>query len=89
MIQDALTEVMKMCPPMKLKVVVDEIIPVMAGRNKELLGIADNVLRALGTELEEKGLKLSMTEGGKEGKTKVVASCSKKIGAGLANGAET
>ena len=44
----------------------------LEGRNKELPGVAE-VLRA--TELEEKGVQLSITEGGKKGTRKVTASC--------------
>ena len=49
--------------------------------------------------MEERGLKLSITEGGKEGKGKVIAACgyvgqkfqecSNREGAGFANSAET
>ena len=71
-LQVALGEVMKVCPPLKLKVVVDDITAFMEGRNKELRGIAGKVLEFLKREVEEKGVKLSITEGWKEG----IGSCS-------------
>ena len=75
-LQDALSEVMKVYPPMKLKVFfVDEMTPFMQGRNTELPGIAEKVLKSIRKEAEEKGLKLSITEGGKQGKNMVIASC--------------
>ena len=46
------------------------------GRDKELSGISDKVLVAMRMEVEEKGLMLSIMEGGKEEKSKVTASCS-------------
>ena len=39
-------------------------------------GIAEKVLRAMRLDVEEKGQKLSMTEGGKQGKSEVIVSCS-------------
>ena len=75
-LQDALGEVMKVCPPMKLKVFVDDIKAFLEGRDKELPGIGEKVLRAMRMEVEEKGLELSITEGGEEGQSKVIASCS-------------
>ena len=44
----------------------------MDGRRKELPDMAE-VLRAMRLEVEEQGLKLSNTEGGKDGKSKVLA----------------
>ena len=83
-----------MYPPLKLKVFVGD----MEGRNKELTGVAEKV-KSIGREVEEKGLKLSITEGGKEGKSKVIASCgyleekfqecTKPEGAELATSVET
>ena len=74
-LQDALNEVLKVCPPMKLKFFVDEITALMEGRSKELAGIEEKVLRAMRMEVEEKEQTLSLTEGRKEGKSKVIASC--------------
>ena len=62
-LQDALSEVMKVCPPLKLRVFVDDIGAFMKGRNKVLPGIAEEVLRSMKMEVEEKGLRLSITEG--------------------------
>ena len=63
---------------------------------KEFAGIAEKVLRAVTREVEEKGLKLSISEGGEELKNKVVASCnfleadcSQREGVGPATSAET
>ena len=59
----------------------------------------EKVLKKSKREVEENGLKLSITEGGKEGKRKVIASCryqeerlqdcSKKEGVVMATGVET
>ena len=70
-LQDALSEVSKNLPPLKLSVFVDDITAFMNGRNKELLEMAGKVLEKLKSELEEKGLKLWISERGKEGKSKV------------------
>ena len=75
-LQDALSEVMKVYPPLKLKVFVADIAAFMEQRNKELPGIAENLLKSIRREIEEKFLKLSIKEGGKEGEINVVASCS-------------
>ena len=50
--------------------------PSWKDQNQELAGIAEKVLKTIRREVEEKGLKLSITEGGKEEKSKVIASCS-------------
>ena len=73
-LQDALSEVTKMHPPLKLRVSVDGITALLKGRNKEMVEMADKVLRKLKKEVEENGLKLSVTENGKEGKSKMVTS---------------
>ena len=75
-LQDALSDVVKVYPPMEFKVFVDNITACLEGRNKELSDISDKVLRVMRMEAEEKGSKLPVTEGGKEGKSKVIASCS-------------
>ena len=46
------------------------------GRNKELAEMAKKVMKKLQEKVEKKGLKLSVTEKGKEGKGKMIASCS-------------
>ena len=63
-------------PSLKLKVFVDDVAAFMEGRNWELPGIAGKVVRSISREVEEKDFRLSITEGGKEGKSKVIASCS-------------
>ena len=52
------------------------VTAVVEGRNTELPGIAETDLRATSREVKEEGLELSITEGGKEGKSKVTALCS-------------
>ena len=64
LLQDAFSEVMKVYPPLKLTVFVDEITASMDGRRKELASIAEEVL------------KVSITDGGSEEQSKVIASCS-------------
>ena len=49
-----------------------DITAFMSGRNKELVETAEKVVKQLNKEVEEKGLKLSITEVGKEGKSKVI-----------------
>ena len=66
---------MKVYPLLKLRVSVDDITSFMEGRIKELPGIAEKVLKAMRLEVEEKSLKLSITEAGRDGKCNVVASC--------------
>ena len=75
MLQDALSEVTKNCPHLKLRVFVDDITAFMSGRNKELVEVAQKHLKKLRMEVQQKGLKLSITEGGKEGKSKAITSC--------------
>ena len=48
-------------PPLKLRVFVDDITAFMNGRKKELVEMAEKVLKKL--KVEENGLKLSTTEG--------------------------
>ena len=69
-VQDALSEVAKVYQPTTLKMFVDDITATMEGRNKELPCIADKILEVIRMEVEEKGLKLSITEGGKEEKAR-------------------
>ena len=65
-LQDAFSEVMKVYPPLKRKVFVDDITAFMEGKNKELPGFVKNVLQSIKREVEEKGPKLSIAEGGQE-----------------------
>ena len=45
---------------------MDDITAFMNGRNKELVEMAEKVVKNLKREVEEKGLKLSITEEGKK-----------------------
>ena len=47
----------------------------MKGRNKEVAEMTKKVMKKLKEEVKKKGLKLSVTENGKEGKSKMIASC--------------
>ena len=51
--------------PVKLKVLVDDVTAFSEGRNKELACNAEKVLQAMRNKVEEKGPKLSITEGGR------------------------
>ena len=42
-LQDTLIEVTKICPPLRLRVFVDDITSFMNGRNKELVEMAEKV----------------------------------------------
>ena len=53
---------------------MDDITACKEGRNKDLAGMAERVLKST-KRVEEKGLVLSVTERGKEGKSNVIASC--------------
>ena len=60
-LQDALSEVTKKCPPLKLRVFVDDITALLKGRNKEVVQMAEKVLGKLKKEVKEKGLKVRAT----------------------------
>ena len=62
-LQDALSEVTNICAPLTLRVLLDDFTAFMNGRNKEFVEMAEKVLRKLEREVEEKGLKLAITEG--------------------------
>ena len=62
-LQDALNEVTNIFPPLKMRVIVDDITTFMNGRNKELVEMAEKVVKKLKREREDKGLKPSITEG--------------------------
>ena len=72
--QDALIEVTKIYPPLKLKVFVDDITAQVQGRNMDVAEMAKKVMKKL-KEVEKTGLKLSVTENCKEGNSKMNASC--------------
>ena len=54
---------------------MDDITALVKGKNKEVAEMAKKVMNKLKEEVEKKGLKLSVTEHGKEGKSKMIASC--------------
>ena len=78
---------------------MENITALVKGRNKEVAEMAKKVMKKLKEEVEKKGLKLSVTENGKEGKSKMIASCgflenemrqvSKEEGVTLADSVET
>ena len=74
-LQDALRKVVKVVPPLKLKVFVEDITALMEVRYNELAGIAEKVLMSTKGKVEENCFKLSNTEGGKVGLSKVMALC--------------
>ena len=75
MLQDALSEVTKFYLPLKLRVFVDGITALLMGANWEVAEMAKKVMRKPQEEVEEKGPKLSATENGRAGKSKMIASC--------------
>ena len=98
-LQDALTDVTIVYPSLKLRVFVDDITALVKGKNKEVTEMAKKVMKKLKEEVEKKGLKLSVTENCKKGKSKMIASCgflenelsqfSKEEGVTLAESVET
>ena len=64
-------------PSLKLRVFINDITAKVKGRNEEVAEIAkkNKVMKKLKEQVEKKGLKLSVTEHGKEGKSKMIASC--------------
>ena len=74
-LQDALSEVTKIYPSLKLRVSVDDITALLVGKNREVADVAKKVMKKLKEEIERKRLALSVTENGKEGNSKMIASC--------------
>ena len=74
-LQDALSEVTKFDPPMKLRVFVDAITALLMVKNREVAEMARKVMKKLKEEVERTGLILSVTKDGKEGQSKMIASC--------------
>ena len=74
-LQDALSEVANIYSPLKLRVFVDDITALVKGRNKEVAEMAKKVMKKLKEEVEKNGFKLSVTEHGKAGKSKMIGSC--------------
>ena len=70
--QDALSEVTKFHPLLKLKVFIHDIIAPFMEKNKV---VAEMAMKKLREEVEKKGLKLSFNEHGKGGESKRIASC--------------
>ena len=68
-LQDALSEVTKIYPSLKLRVFGDDFTALVKGK-KEVAAMAKRVMQKLKEEAEKKGLKLSVTENVKEGKSK-------------------
>ena len=60
---------------LKLRVFVDDITALLRRKNKVTAEMAKKVLNIMKEEVERKGLNLSVTEDGKEGKSKMIASC--------------
>ena len=54
---------------------MNDITAFLMGRNQDLVEKAGKVMRKLKEAVEEKGLKLSITENGKEDESKMIASC--------------
>ena len=54
---------------------MDDITAFVRRRNKVVVEMAKKVTKKLKEEIEKKGLKLSVTENGKAGKSKMIASC--------------
>ena len=66
-LQDTLSEVTEIYPPLKLRVFVGDVTALLKGRNRERVEMAKKVMKKLEEEVEEKkDLKLSVTENGKE-----------------------
>ena len=73
-LQDGLSEVTKNYPPLKLRVFVDDITALPKGKHREVAEMAKKVMKKLKEEVEKKVIELSVTENGKEGKSKMIAS---------------
>ena len=54
---------------------MDDITALVKGRNQEVAEMSKKVMKKLKEEVEKKCLKLSFTENGREGKSKMIASC--------------
>ena len=78
---------------------MDDTRALVKGRNKEIAEMVRKVMKKLREEVEKNGFKLSVTENGKEGKSKMIVSCgifedelrqcSKEEGVTLADSVET
>ena len=54
---------------------MDDITAQVKGRNEEVAVMAKEVMKKLKEEVDKNGLKMSVTENGKEGMSKMIASC--------------
>ena len=54
---------------------MDNITALLMVKNREVAEMAKKAMEKRKEKVEEKGLKLSVTENGKEGKNKMIASC--------------
>ena len=54
---------------------MDDITALLMGKNKEMAEMAKKVMKKLKEDVRKKGLKLPVTENGKKGKSKMIASC--------------
>ena len=54
---------------------MDDITALLMGKNREVAEMAKKVMKKFKEKVEKKGLKLSVTENGKEIKIKMIASC--------------
>ena len=54
---------------------MDDTTALVKGRNKDVAERAKKVIIKIKEEVDKKGLKLSVTENGREGKSKMIASC--------------
>ena len=67
--------VTKIYPHLKLRVFVDDITALLMVKHKVVAEMAKKVMKKLKEEVERKGLELSVTENGTEGKSKMIAQC--------------
>ena len=74
-LQVSLTEMIGIYLSMKLKMFWHDNTARLEGRNKKLPKIVGKVPKMMRMEVVEKDVQLSITEGGKEGKSKAIASC--------------
>ena len=71
-----LTMLHKIYPPLKLRFFVNDMTALLRSRNKVVAEVAEKVMKKLKEEVERKGLKIvSDRRDGKEGKSKMIASC--------------
>ena len=75
-LQDALSAVTRIYPPLKFTVFVDDITALLMGDNKEVAEMAKKVMKIFfKEEVEKKASNCRSHTNGKEGKSKMIASC--------------